>query len=216
MSKSTRSLTGLNWLFLGRKCVRFPKTNVLIKITAIVAFLLASFFLSTIPSHAEQSFKEKIDPEDRPTQTIQLIPLLKDYVKSFVNFDLQTKEFLLREQEKIFIFFAAYCSYCEAEIPKLNAIFDSLSRCNIQLIGVNMDEDLAKAKQVGSAWNIRFPYFYDEKRKLAKFLKVRRIPHFVFTDSRGSIVFDTSKIRRGQEFIKQKLDTCNLQPASGS
>jgi thiol-disulfide isomerase/thioredoxin len=182
----------------------------------IVFSLINVTLTSSLANASEEGLKHRLDPDDRPTQTIRVTSLLKDYVKGFLNSELAPKDFFTQEKEKIFIFFASYCSYCEAEIPHLNAAFESLSRCGLQLVGVSMDESWDKAKQVGSSWGIRFPYFYDENRRLSKFLKVRRIPHFAFTDKQGMITFDTSKIDLGNRRIKQKLEACNTNSQRGS
>ncbi len=101
-------------------------------------------------------------------------------------------------------FWASWCPPCRAIMPILAKEASEWKKGGVLLIGVNIEGDLQKAKEMQSTHNIQAPWLMDNEGRLQKFFKVSSIPYMVVIDKEYNIVLNghPSKI---QDDVKKLL-----------
>ncbi len=79
---------------------------------------------------------------------------------------------------KIYIvdFFASWCHSCEKEIPDLNDLHEILDKKKYELIGIDIDKDIEKAKVFQKALHVNFRVINDNEQKLVSVFKPIGMP----------------------------------------
>lgn len=79
---------------------------------------------------------------------------------------------------KIYIvdFFASWCHSCEEEIPDLNDLHKILDKKKYELIGIDIDKDIEKAKAFQKALHVNFRVINDNEQKIVSVFKPIGMP----------------------------------------
>ena len=83
-------------------------------------------------------------------------------------------------------FWATWCIPCRASLPKLEKMQEKYK--DIQFIGVNIDNNKAKAEKFLNRLKLTFLNVYDKDKALVEKLKVEGMPSLFVVDTQGKIV----------------------------
>jgi len=86
-------------------------------------------------------------------------------------------------------FWASWCVPCRQEMPYLAQLWQRHREAGFQVIGINVDEDLAAAKQFAADHELPFPLARDEDKALSKLYRVPGFPTHYLVDRDGKIRF---------------------------
>lgn len=84
-------------------------------------------------------------------------------------------------------FWASWCGPCRTEMPHLNRLHDKYRSAGFLLLGVNVDEDPAKAAGVAGKWGVRFPVLLDSDKKVSQLYDLNSMPTTVLIDRNGRV-----------------------------
>lgn len=84
-------------------------------------------------------------------------------------------------------FWATWCGPCRTEMPHLNRLHDKYRSSGFVLLGVNVDDDPAKAAGVAGKWGIRFPVLLDSDKKVSQLYDLSSMPTTVLIDRNGRV-----------------------------
>ena len=98
-------------------------------------------------------------------------------------------------------FWATWCGPCRQEIPKLTEIKNLHNEYDFELLGINIDEDQDKARQLAKKLNVNYPILFDEEKGVAKSYQVDAMPMTVLIGRDGKVRY----IHRGykEEYLAQ-------------
>jgi thiol-disulfide isomerase/thioredoxin len=106
------------------------------------------------------------------TLVISTVATMALDTNDLVGKEIQNK--LNLESNKIYIidFFASWCKSCKKEIPELSSLNDTIDKKNVKLIGIDVDEDIAKGqlfqKELRDAKKLNFEVVDDPKNEIVK------------------------------------------------
>jgi len=86
-------------------------------------------------------------------------------------------------------FWASWCVPCRQEMPYLTQLWQRHRESGFQVIGINVDEDLAAARQFAADHKLPFPLARDENRAISKLYRVPGFPTHYLVDRQGKIRF---------------------------
>jgi len=86
-------------------------------------------------------------------------------------------------------FWASWCEPCRQEMPYLAQLWQRHNEAGLQVIGINVDEDLAAARQFAEDHHLPFPLVQDTGRTVSKLYRVPGFPTHFIVDRRGRIRF---------------------------
>jgi len=92
-----------------------------------------------------------------------------------------------RGQVVMINFWATWCGPCRQEMPKLEEIFSRYERAGFTLLGVNIDEDSARAQRLADELGVSFPLLFDEEQTVSRLYDVRAMPMTVMVDRGGRV-----------------------------
>lgn len=112
-------------------------------------------------------------------------------------------------------FWAAWCIFCEEELP----LFEKVARGHpeIAVIGVNLQEPLSTVQHYWKNGGYTFPTLLDPKAKLSRRFGVFTQPTTVFLNADGEIIFKKNGPLTEEELsehIQELVDNVQLQSAS--
>lgn len=84
-------------------------------------------------------------------------------------------------------FWATWCGPCRAEMPKLEEIFSRYERAGFTLLGVNIDEDSARALRLAEQLGVTFPLLLDNEQAVSRLYDVQAMPMTVLVDRQGQV-----------------------------
>ena len=94
--------------------------------------------------------------------------------------DLQGKAVVLN-------FWATWCPPCRAEMPELQAAYDSYAAGGLVVLGVNQGEDRATVETFLTQRNLTFPVALDVQGDVSRLYQVNSLPTTFFIDRDGVI-----------------------------
>jgi peroxiredoxin len=86
-------------------------------------------------------------------------------------------------------FWASWCEPCRQEMPYLAQLWQRHHAEGFQVIGINVDEDLAAAQQFAADHDLPFPLVRDADRVTSTAYRVPGFPTHYLVDKRGKIRF---------------------------
>lgn len=101
-------------------------------------------------------------------------------------------------------FWATWCGPCRVEMPHLNKIHEKYRGSGFLLLGVNVDEDAAKAAGAVSQWGIRFPVLHDAQKSVVRAYQVSSMPSTMLIDRDGKLRHVHRGYRNGYEVEYEK------------
>lgn len=84
-------------------------------------------------------------------------------------------------------FWASWCGPCKGSFPVLNRLHEKYSAKGLVIIGVGVDEDIAKYKAFANKMGASFPLVHDAQHKAAEFFNPATMPSSFITDRKGVI-----------------------------
>lgn len=85
--------------------------------------------------------------------------------------------------------FATWCTECRTEIPQLTRLAPKLAAANVDIIGIDQQEDPAQVGRFANAFAMRYPVYVDADGTTRQVLGARVIPTTLIVDGRGIIRF---------------------------
>jgi peroxiredoxin len=101
-------------------------------------------------------------------------------------------------------FWATWCGPCRVEMPHLNKLHEKYHASGFLLLGVNVDEDAAKAAGAATQWGIRFPVLHDAQKSVVRAYQVSSMPSTVLIDRDGKLRYVHRGYRDGYEVEYEK------------
>jgi peroxiredoxin len=98
-------------------------------------------------------------------------------------------------------FWATWCPPCRVEMPHLTRLHEKYRDSGFLLLGVNVDDDPAKAIVLAAKLGVKFPVLLDGTKKVAKLYDVVSMPSTVLIDRDGRVRHVHSGYRDGYEQI---------------
>jgi len=82
-------------------------------------------------------------------------------------------------------FWSGSCSTCRAQLIALDRIARTYASAGLTVIGVNLDEDVARAEKFARAQDVDFPLLISTPENTGRDYLVDRLPMLVFVDREG-------------------------------
>ena len=106
-------------------------------------------------------------------------------LKSHSGENLRLSEF--RGEVVMINFWASWCGPCRQEMPLLDELYTQYQPLGFTILGVNVEEDPSKARQLLKDSPVNFPILYDDKSEVSKLYKVVAMPSTVLVDRDGNV-----------------------------
>ena len=84
-------------------------------------------------------------------------------------------------------FWATWCGPCRQEMPLLDELYTRYQRVGFNLLGVNIDDDSARAMSMIRELGISFPVLFDSRKEVSKLYDVNAMPVTVLVDRAGNV-----------------------------
>ena len=84
-------------------------------------------------------------------------------------------------------FWATWCGPCRQEMPQLNRLYEKYKGSGFVLLGVNVDDDVAKATEVAGKLGVTFPVLLDTDKTVSKLYDLSTMPSTVLIDRDGKV-----------------------------
>lgn len=104
-----------------------------------------------------------------------------------------------RGQVVMLNFWASWCAPCKQEMPHLNRLHDKYRSAGFVLLGINVDDDPAKAVADAAKLGIRFPVLLDQAKLVSKLYQLGAMPTTVVIDRDGRVRHVHEGYRNGIE-----------------
>ncbi len=147
-----------------------------------LSLVLAVFLVAHIPSSlAEQG--EKMAP---------------DFVlKSDEGRNVRLSE--LRGDVVMINFWASWCGPCRQEMPKLDELHEKYKDMGFTVLGINVEQDNSKAKEMLEKSPVNFPILYDTLSEVTEKYNVDSMPMTLLLDADGKVRFLHKGYKPGYE-----------------
>lgn len=96
-------------------------------------------------------------------------------------------------------FWATWCGPCRQEMPLLDELYSRYQRVGFSLLGVNIDDNQAKALNMVSELGVSFPVLFDSRKEVSKLYKVDAMPVTVLIDREGTVRYVHHGYKPGYE-----------------
>ncbi len=96
-------------------------------------------------------------------------------------------------------FWATWCGPCRQEMPHLNRLHDQYRSSGFVLLGVNIDDDAAKATALAQSLGLRFPVLFDTDKTVTRQWDLGAMPSTVLIDRNGRVRHIHRGYREGLE-----------------
>ncbi|OUS28862.1 redoxin [Gammaproteobacteria bacterium 45_16_T64] len=83
-------------------------------------------------------------------------------------------------------FWASWCGPCRQEMPLLDDLQKRFKKIGFTVLGVNIDEDVADAKNLLKEIPVSFPVVFDSKNKVSEIYQLDSMPTTVMVDRKGN------------------------------
>ncbi len=110
----------------------------------------------------------------------------------------------LRGEVVMINFWASWCGPCRQEMPLLDELYRQYSPMGFTILGVNVEEDSSKARQMLKDIPVDFPVVFDNKSTVSKLYDVVAMPSTVLVDRDGNIRYLHRGYKPGYEETYQQ------------
>lgn len=93
----------------------------------------------------------------------------------------------LRGEVVMINFWASWCGPCRQEMPKLEELYARYKPLGFTVLGVNIEEDPAKAKALLKDVSVSFPVLFDTQNEVSRLYQVAAMPSTVLVDRDGNM-----------------------------
>lgn len=130
--------------------------------------------------------------------------LLKQPAPDFALRSLEGENLRLSEHlgEVVIVnFWATWCGPCRQEMPALDELYNKYRRAGLVLLGVNLDDDVVRAKEMARALKVTYPVLFDSRKEVSRAYQVGAMPVTVLIDREGVVRYVAESYRPGFEKI---------------
>ena len=132
------------------------------------------------------------------TSAVETAKAAPDFtLKRFSGDNLRLEEY--RGKVVLVNFWASWCGPCRQEMPILDKIQKRYAAMGLVILGVNVDSDEAKARDVAGDANVSFPLLLDSEQKVSHDYAVAGMPFTVLVDRDGTIRYIHRGYKPGDE-----------------
>lgn len=96
-------------------------------------------------------------------------------------------------------FWATWCGPCRQEMPLLEELYTRYRRVGFKLLGVNIDDDPRRAREMAESLGISFPVLFDERKEVSELYEVQAMPVTVILDREGVVRYTHYGYKPGYE-----------------
>ena len=101
-------------------------------------------------------------------------------------------------------FWASWCGPCRQEMPLLEELYTQYNPMGFTILGVNVEEDSGKAKQLLKDIPVSFPVLFDTQSKVSKLYDVVAMPSTILVDRDGNVRYLHHGYKPGYEEAYQE------------
>ena len=121
-----------------------------------------------------------------------------DFVlKAMDGRNLRMSEF--RGQVVLVNFWARWAGDSRQEMPALDRINTTYSRAGLVVLGVSIDEDLARAREFAAAMKVSYPLMFDTGSSIGRDYLLEKMPMTILVDRAGVVRYSNAGFKRGDE-----------------
>jgi peroxiredoxin len=121
-----------------------------------------------------------------------------DFVlKAMDGRNLRMSEF--RGQVVLVNFWARWAGDSRQEMPALDRINTTYSRAGLVVLGVSVDEDLARAREFAGAMKVSYPLMFDTGSSIGRDYLLEKMPMTILVDRAGVVRYSNAGFKRGDE-----------------
>jgi peroxiredoxin len=108
-------------------------------------------------------------------------------------------------------FWATWCGSCRQEMPQLERLHDTYRSAGFVLIGVNVDDESARAVEFVRALKVTYPILLDPRKSVAPLYRLDELPMSVLIDRAGVVRFVHRDYQAGKEqpYLAELRDLLN-------
>ncbi len=145
-----------------------------------------------------------------PANALQIGVVAPDFtLKSAAGVNLRLHEF--RGDVILLNFWGSWCGPCAQELPALQDLHERYHAQGLQVLGVNLDNDEAAARNAIRRLDIEFPTLFDTRKTASGLYQPDDLPQTYIIDRDGMVQFEYKGYKPGQEkkydeIIKQLLN----------
>lgn len=96
-------------------------------------------------------------------------------------------------------FWASWVGPSRQEMPALAGLYDKYQRAGLVMLGVNLDDDAARARDLAQAVKVSYPLLLDLHKEVARSYRVSAMPLTVLIDRNGIVRFTSDSYQPGDE-----------------
>lgn len=96
-------------------------------------------------------------------------------------------------------FWATWCGPCRQEMPLLDQLYTRYERVGFSLLGVNIDDDSARAMEMIRELGVSFPVLFDARKEVSQLYNVDAMPVTVLVDREGNVRYVHKGYKPGYE-----------------
>jgi peroxiredoxin len=121
-----------------------------------------------------------------------------DFVlKAMDGRNLRMSEF--RGQVVLVNFWARWAGDSRQEMPALDRINTTYNRAGLVVLGVSVDEDLARAREFAGAMKVSYPIMFDTGSRIGRDYLLETMPMTILVDREGVVRYSNVGFKRGDE-----------------
>ena len=84
-------------------------------------------------------------------------------------------------------FWATWCGPCRQEMPLLDEMFQRYRKVGFTLLGINIDEDTRRAREMAETLGISFPVLFDLDKSVSRQYAIDAMPVTLLIDRQGIV-----------------------------
>ncbi len=92
-----------------------------------------------------------------------------------------------RGEVVVVAFWSSRCNPCRDTLKELNALQSQWSTAGLTVLGVNVDDDIAAAREFAQSQPVTFPMLLDPTKKVARAFRIDSLPYVVAIDRDGRV-----------------------------
>jgi peroxiredoxin len=121
-----------------------------------------------------------------------------DFVlKSMDGRNLRMSEY--RGQVVLVNFWARWAGDSRQEMPALDRINTTYGRAGLVVLGISIDEDLARAREFAGAMKVSYPILFDTGPDIGRDYQLQKMPMTILVDRAGIVRYSNVGFKRGDE-----------------
>jgi len=113
--------------------------------------------------------------------------------------NLRMSEF--RGQVVLVNFWARWAGDSRQEMPALDRINTTYQRAGLVVLGVSVDEDLARAREFADAMKVSYPLMFDTGSNIGRDYLLQKMPMTILVDRGGVVRYCTFGFKPGDERV---------------